>query len=154
LFCLDHFFLLLDVLRVATEPGLDQPVPILCIKFGELLLLFQSLLELFIVSLHVEIRIVLEKFLNFQEPFVPLIGCFGKESDRLMQSSQSLLDLSNWNVRFIYAFVELYFLSLYVVFVVVLNLLEMFLFLLLNSFFLFRLGIQSLLFSLLENFFL
>lgn len=87
LLSLDHFLLLLNVLRVVTQSRFNQSIPVLGVQLSQLLLFFEPELELLVIGLHVEGRVVLEKLLNLQQSFVPLIESFSKKGDRLVQGS-------------------------------------------------------------------
>ena len=84
LFCYDHLSLLFKVLRIVAQLWFDHPIAVLGIKLVELFLLFEPLLKLLIVGLHVEGGMLRVKGLDFEQTLVSLGGCLSKKGDRLM----------------------------------------------------------------------
>lgn len=88
----DNFSLGPDEFRVVSQPGLDHPLPVLGIKFVEELLLFEALLELLVVGLHIEVGVVLEELLYLEQSLIPILLFFCEKGDRLMMRPESLFD--------------------------------------------------------------
>jgi len=89
----DHVPLLLDVLGVVAEAGLDHPVAVLGVELVELLLLLESELELLVVGLHVEGGVLLVEGFDLEQPVVAFGGGLPEEGDGLVEFSQFEFDL-------------------------------------------------------------
>ena len=101
----DHLCFLLDELRIISQTGFNQSVSVLGIEISEFFLFFESLLELFIVGLHIEGGVLLAEVFNFEHSLISFSFCLCEESDGLMQSSQSIFDFIDTDDCFLEFFV-------------------------------------------------